>query len=220
MTKFIDLSMEFHEGMQTFSAPWHPFYEITQLGRHGIENRETKKIVMSTHMGTHIDAPLHFIPNGGTVEDINLKQLVGNAIVLNFSNLEDFTEINLDILKRKLKDKNIEKLICRFDWDQHLGTNKYYTDHPYFSEECCHWLVENGCRLLAMDTPQPDNPKNGRTSENDSPNHKILLGASVVMVEYMVNLKSLSKDEVYLVVAPLKIRNGDGAPARCFAIEE
>ena len=57
MTKLIDLSMMIEEGMQTFAAPWHPFCEITQLGRHGIENRETRKLTIGTHCGTHIDAP-------------------------------------------------------------------------------------------------------------------------------------------------------------------
>jgi len=218
--KLIDLSMEFHEGMQTFTAAWHPFYEITQLGRHGIENRETKKIVLGTHMGTHIDAPLHFIPNGETVENIPLKQLVGEALVVDFSELEDFSAVSAAMLKEKTQGRSVRRLIIRFDWDRHLNTNKYYSHHPYLSEDCCEWLVSGGCELLAMDTPQPDNPINGRASDNDAPNHKILLGSSVVLVEYMVNLKEIIKPEVFLVVAPLKIRNGDGAPARCFVIDD
>ena len=100
-----------------------------------------------------------------------------------------------------------------------MGTAEYYSDHAYLSDEACRWLVDQGCRVLAMDTPQPDNPLNGRASDNDAPAHKILLGAEVILVEYMVNLGSLVPySEVQLVVAPLKILEGDGAPARCFAI--
>jgi arylformamidase len=94
----------------------------------------------------------------------------------------------------------------------------YYDDCPYLSEDAAKFLVSKGCRLLGMDTPMPDNPKNGRGSVNDSPNHKILLGAGTILVEYLVNLTSLDRPEVMLVVGPLKIRDGDGAPARAFAI--
>ena len=65
--KIIDLTMSLKEGMQTFPTHWHPFVEITQLGRHGIENRETRKLILGTHTGTHIDAPSHFISDGDTI---------------------------------------------------------------------------------------------------------------------------------------------------------
>jgi arylformamidase len=212
--------MNIEEGMQTFAAHWHPFVEITQLGRHGIEDRETRKIVLGTHTGTHIDAPRHFLPGGGTVESIPLEQLCGDASVLDFSSLDDFTEISRSMLEEVVAGRSVERIICRFDWCQRLNTMNYYFDHPYFSEEACQWLVDNGCRVIALDTPQPDNPKNGRGAEKDAPNHKILLGAGVVIVEYLVDIKELKKDVVNLIVAPLKITEGDGAPARVFAIEE
>ena len=65
--------MNIEEGMQTFAAHWHPFVEITQLGRHGIENRESRKLTFGTHTGTHIDAPRHFIPGGQTVDRVPLE---------------------------------------------------------------------------------------------------------------------------------------------------
>ena len=112
------------------------------------------------------------------------------------------------------------RIVVRFDWDlRALGKNRYYWEHPYFTQAACQWLVDNGCRLIALDTPQPDNPKNGRGTDNDAPNHKILLGAGVVIVEYLVNIRSVSSREIDLFVAPLKIKEGDGAPVRCFAVE-
>ncbi|HSH01835.1 MAG TPA: cyclase family protein [Anaerolineae bacterium] len=218
--KIIDLTMLLKEGMQTFAAHWHPFVEITQLARHGIENRETRKLTLGTHTGTHIDAPRHFIKDGGTVEFIGLDQLCGQATVVDFSELPDFSEIDVEMLKTAVGTSSYERLILRFDWDiKALGNSRYYSDHPFLSEEAAQWLVTQGCRLLAMDTPQPDNPQNGRNSDKDAPVHKILLGDEIVLVEYMVNLNALTAKEVYLVVAPLKIQEGDGAPARCFVIE-
>ena len=216
--RIIDLSMLIHEGMQTFGAPWHSYVEITQLGRHGIENRETRKIVMGTHVGSHIDAPRHFIPGGATVESIPLDAMVGPASLLDFSSLPPRTEVGVEDLKRKLGSRSAERLLIRFDGDKWLGTSKYYSEHPYFSEDACRWMVDRGCRMLALDTPQPDDPRNGRTGPKDAPNHKILLGASIVIVEYLVNLRELKQDVVDLVVAPIKLKDGDGAPARCFAM--
>ncbi|MBB1485635.1 cyclase family protein [Oceanospirillum sediminis] len=220
MGKIIDLSMTIDEGMQTFAAHWHPFVEITQLGRHGIENRETRKITLGTHTGTHIDAPRHFIPDGKTVEQISMEQCVGYALVLDFSHLPDFHEISREELESSVGSNSVERVIFRFDWDKHLGTNKYYSDHPFLSESACEFLVEKGCKLIALDTPQPDNPKNGRFSIKDAPNHKILLGSDILIVEYLINIKLIKSTITTLVVAPLKIASGDGAPVRCFAIEE
>lgn len=79
--KIIDLSLSLHEGMMTFPSHWHPVVEISILGRHGIEGRETRKLVLGTHTGTHTDAPLHFIPNGKGIDEVPLEVLVGEATV-------------------------------------------------------------------------------------------------------------------------------------------
>jgi arylformamidase len=218
MKRFIDLSMMLHEGMQSFPAHWHPYVEITQMGRHGIENRETRKLILGTHVGSHIDAPRHFIPGGETVENIPLEQLNGLALLVDFSHLPARAEVDVAELAAAVAGRSVERLVLRFDGDKRLGTSAYYEDQPYISEAAAEWLVARGCRLLAMDVAQPDNPENGRTGPKDSPNHKILLGAGVILVEYLVNLKSIDVDTFDLIVAPLKIREGDGAPARCFAI--
>src|SRR5262245_42786414 len=91
--KIIDITYLLHEGMTTFPVHWHPFVEITQLGRFGIEDRETRKVVLGTHTGTHCDAPRHFIPNGQTVEFLPLDVLIGKATVIDFSSLPPSTEI-------------------------------------------------------------------------------------------------------------------------------
>lgn len=218
MKRYVDLSMMLHEGMQSFPAHWHPYVEVTQMGRHGIENRETRKLILGTHVGSHIDAPRHFIPGGKTVEHIPLSQLNGPAILLDFSHLPARAAVDAPELAAAVAGRSAERVVLRFDGDKRLGTTAYYEDQPYLTEAAAQWLVDHGCRVLAMDVAQPDNPKNGRNSGNDSPNHKILLGAEVVLVEYLVDLKSIGADSFDLIVAPLKIRDGDGAPARCFAI--
>lgn len=217
--RIVDLSFSIHEGMTTFPCHWHPFVEITVLGRHGIEDRETRKLVLGTHTGTHCDAPRHFIPGGQTVDTLSLETLIGPAFIVDFSNSQPSQEIDVADFEQQLGEHRPERLVMRFDWSDQWGKLRYYTDHPFISEAAAQWLVDRGVRLLSMDTPMPDNPKNGRGSDRDSPVHKILLGHGVILVEYLCNLRALQQQEVELVVLPLKIRDGDGSPARCVAIE-
>jgi arylformamidase len=93
-------------------------------------------------------------------------------------------------------------------------------EYAFLSENAARWLVGKSVRLIAMDTPSPDNPAHSRGTPKDSPNHKVLLGAGVVMVEYVTNLKALTASEVELIVMPLKLKGCDGSPARCVAIEK
>lgn len=220
MKRMIDLTMSVREGMQTFPTHWHPFVEVTQLGRHGIENRETRKLVLGTHTGTHIDAPRHFIPDGATVDQIPLEQLNGPARLLNLSHVPPRSAVDVKQLQEASKGGSLERVLIRFDGCKRLGTMEYYTDHPWLTEAAAQWLVDNGCKLLGLDVPMPDNPKNGRGTPNDSPNHKILLGSGAILLEYLVNLAEINADTFELIVAPLKIEGGDGAPVRCFAVVE
>jgi kynurenine formamidase len=218
--RIIDLSYTIHEGMTTFPVHWHPAVEITHLGRHGIENRETRKLVLGTHTGTHCDAPRHFVPGGQTIDQLPLDTFIGPARLLDFSAMPDGSVVTRGDLADRLHDARPQRLVLRFGWDRHWGTRKYYKDHPFLADDAAEWLLRRGVKLLAMDTPMPDDPANGSSSANDSPVHKILLGGGMILVEYLTNLSALRRSTFELFVLPLKIRDGDGAPARVVAIEE
>jgi kynurenine formamidase len=217
--RIIDLTHPIHEGMTTFPVHWHPFVEVTQLGRHGIEGRESRKVVLGTHTGTHVDAASHFIPGGQTIDQISLDVLVGPALVLDMTPASPKRCYDIPDLAERLGDERPTRLLLRFDWSDHWGTLPFYTQAPFISEEAAHWLIERGVRLLGMDTPQVDSPDHGRGAVKDSPIHKIMLGQGVSFVEYLTNLRLLSQRWVELVVLPLNILGADGAPCRAIAIE-
>lgn len=219
MERIVDLTYPIHEGMTTFPVHWHPVVEIAVMGRHGIENRETRKVLLGTHTGTHCDAPRHFVPGGASLDEIPLSTFIGPAVVLDLSGSERLREVSVGDLERKLGARRPERLVLRYDWSRHWGTMEFYRGNPHLAVAAAQWLVGRGVRLLAMDTPMPDNPAHGRDSDCDSPVHKVLLGAGVILVEYLCNLDQLSRDEVDLVVLPLKVAGADGAPVRCVAIE-
>lgn len=216
----IDLTMTLREGIMTFPVHWHPVVEITQLGRFEVEGRETRKITLGTHTGTHVDAPRHFVPKGETIENTDLDIYYGPARVLDFTHLLDKTEITREMLVERIGRDFPSRILFRYDWERRLDSLKYYTDHPYLSEEACEWIVENGIRLVGFDAPMPDDPRNGRGSDRDSPNHTILLRAGVAILEYLVNLAQIPTTDFILSALPLKIEEGDGAPVRAIAIIE
>jgi kynurenine formamidase len=218
MKRIVDLSYQLHDGMTTYPVHWSPPFEISQLGRHGIEGRETRKFMMGTHTGTHVDAPRHFIPNGKTIDQLSVQIFVGPATIVDFTYARPLQEMQVADFEKALGMRRVERLIMRFDWSDHWGGLNFYTQQPYISEGAGQWLADRGVKLLGMDTPQADSPKNGRGSERDSPVHKILLGSGVIKLEYMTNLRELRAVEFELIALPLKIRESDGAPVRCVGI--
>ncbi len=218
MKKIIDLTITIEEGMTTFPVYWHPFVEVTQMGRIGIEGRETKKIIIGTHTGTNLDAPRHFIENGVTIDKIPAQDLVGEALVVDLSYKKDYQAIEIEDLQDIPKNK-YKIIILKYNWCKNLGKKKYYISHPYLSENAAKFILKKGVKIVAMDTPMPDNPKDNRESNKDSPIHKILLGKGCLILECLRDINKIKKKVVTLVVAPLKLKNGDGASTRVYAIE-
>lgn len=221
MRRVIDLSLPIHSGMKVYPSSWHPEVQVQQLGRHGVERRETRRLVLGTHTGTHVDAALHFIPEGESIDRVPLERFLGVARVLNLSPCRPLQVIDEGDLERGLGAEPGQRVVLRTDWSRHWEEPDYYTQHPYLSKEAARWLVQKGVRLLALDVPSPDRPCVGQPSDGeDSPNHKILLGNGISLVEYLCNLDQIRKEKVELVVLPLRLMGCDGSPARCVAIEE
>lgn len=214
----IDLTMTLREGIMTFPVHWHPVLEITQLGRFHVEGRETRKIIMGTHTGTHVDAPRHFVPNGETIENTDLDIYYGPARILDFSDLPDKSEVSLAMIKERIGLNFPPRLLFRYDWEKRISNLEYYSHHPYLSEEACEWLVKQGVKLVGTDAPMPDDPRNGRGSKKDSPNHTIFLSNGVAILEYLVNLAQIPSENFILAALPLPIESGDGSPVRAVAI--
>jgi len=215
MNQIIDLTYVINEQMITYPTPWHPKVSVEQLGRLEVEGRETRKLTLGTHTGTHIDAPLHFIKNGKTIERIPLEKLVGDITIIDFSNFKDNQQITEEILSKLPITK---KMLFKFNWGRFWNTSNFYKNHPYFTEEAANFLVLKNVELIAYDTPSPDDSRN--TKDVDSPIHKIFLKNEIILVEYLANLDQIKNNEDWqIVVAPLKVEGADGCPARVFLFQ-
>ena len=137
--------------MTTFPVYWHPFVEVTQMGRIGIEGRETKKIIIGTHTGTNLDAPRHFIKNGVTIDQIPAQDLVGQALVVNLSHKKDYQAIEIEDLQDIPKNK-YKIIILKYNWCKNLGKKKYYVSHPYLSENAAKFILKKGVKMKGPET--------------------------------------------------------------------
>lgn len=216
--KIIDLSMNLNEECMTCGTIWHAIPKIKQLGTINEVGRNTHEIYLGTHTATHVDAPLHFVEGGKGIDSVDLEQICGEVKIIDFSNKKAGEVVTLEEVQNI---KIADRMLFKFHWYQYWKTEQYYKDFPYFEEKAVEYLVENGMKFMALDTPSPDSANDiSNKQEKDSPNHKYMLERGIIIAEYLCNTENVCKDKQYDIIAlPLKIENVDGSPARIILIE-
>ena len=213
-----DLTFDVETDMPTCGTPWHQLVEITPMGKIDTVGRNTSRIVLGSHSGTHMDAPYHFIDDGKTMEKLDINIMKGIVQIVDFRNKRAGDVVTLDDVN---KLKITGRMLFAFGWYHNWKTDSYYKSFPYFSQEAIKFLIDGGIKLMAMDTPSPDDGSSIKhIGETDSPNHVSLLKNEVIIVEYLNNTDILDVNKQYEIVAlPLKIKGSDGCPARVIVSE-
>lgn len=208
--KWVDLSLDLYHGAPTFASD--PKCGIIPHGTTDGLGYNITQLSISTHQGTHLDAPFHFLDEGKTVDELDLNKCIGEALLVDLSHkqpkeaitVEDFAHVADQIGEGTL-------LIYRTDWFKQFPHKHYFSDFPYMTIELAKWLAERKIGMIGMDVPTP-NPT------DYDPVHKILLGAEIVIVEGLANLGNVGKDKFFFMAAPLKITGRDGSPVRALAM--
>ncbi len=170
-----------------------------------------------SHCGTHMDAPLHFNVSDQTIDKIPISNFVGKAWVVDVRNKAPKSLIYVSDIAMDIQDKfsQDDSLIIWTNWSQYANTPKYRNELPRISEELAHWCVEKGVKMLGVEPPSVADVNN---IEEVTKIHQILLKRTVI-IEGLTNIEQLKSNCVELIALPLKIKGGDGAPARVIAIE-
>ena len=207
MKKIIDLSLPFTDGMRGL--------EITPKTRFETDGYQTTTLHLYSHTGTHMDAPLHWIKGGRTMDHLDLNKCVGDALVVDLSHKEPNSFITIEDLE-PWKDKIVPgtRLLIRSDWSDHAELEDYRTSFPRVSVALAGWLVEREIWLLGLETPSVASLE---IFEELQKVHQILLAAEIVIVECLANLRTLP-EEIFFASLPLKVVGGDGSPARPIAM--
>src|SRR3989344_3586181 len=196
--KFFDISLNLDN--QTFAWPGDTrFIRIEKKGS-GI----VSQLVMSTHTGTHVDAPKHFLFDKAGVDKIQLAKLIGPARVVEIKSKNLITAQDLE----KLKVKKGERLLFKTRNSKLYKKGKFTDDYVSLSLEGAEYLAKKKISLVGTDYLGIE-----AKSAPGHPVHKTLLGAGIVNVEGL-DLSQVKAWDYLLAVLPLKIRDSDGAPAR------
>lgn len=212
MAEWYDLSQDFYEGMPHSSVHPSPSFETLSCVEEDVLN--ATQFTAVTHVGTHIDAPLHFVPGAATIDELPLETFVGDGVVVDVSR-DDPTEITLEEFREAPGDVREEDIVLVYTGWCHRYGDDDYDPHPWLSVDLAEWLVEMDVKLVGLDVITPDLPSPFREDGwDDYPVHRTLLGNDVLVAEHLGGLDALAGERLEVYAFPIKIRDGDGAQAR------
>ncbi len=210
----LDLTHPLYQGMpHATTIPAPSFTPVRTMKEHGLR---CTMLELPTHCGTHLDAPSHFLADGGTLDDIDPDLLIGPAVCVELDVAADTEITPADLAPAAGRLRPHDALLLRTGWDARYGREDYL-HHPFLSVEAAAWLVEVGVRLVGVDTVTPEMPGPLRPAGYPCPVHTTLLGGGVLILENL-DLRPVAGRRCTLFVGALRLAGGDGAPARVLAL--
>ena len=198
-TKWIDVSVPIYDGMVHW--PDNPAIEIDAIMH--VERGDiatVSALKMGSHTGTHIDAPIHFLPGGSGTDAVPLENLVGPAMVIE---IEDPSAVRWAELRKHKIEHAARVLFKTLNSQRCWNSSEFVSDFVSLAEDAANHLAELKTLAVGIDYLSIGNPEV----------HRTLLGAGVVIVEGL-NLSEVNPGKYEFICLPLRIRGGDGAPAR------
>ena len=162
---------------------------------------------MDMHCGTHIDAPLHMIKGGDTIEKYDLSKFIGDC------KLFDLTDVNEAIRKKDIENLDIQKDYIVIFKTKNSFDQGYNPKFVYIEEDAALYLSEKGIKTVGIDAMSIERDK------KEHPSHKIILGANIGVIEDLY-LKNVGQGQYFLSALPLNIRGSEASPIRAVWIEK
>ncbi|MGL4850214.1 MAG: cyclase family protein [Clostridium sp.] len=171
------------------------------------EGYNVTELMINTHSGTHIDMPKHLFQNGEDLEWFTEDKFIGKAFVLDCRKQK---EISKSFIEKNIKDiKTYRYLLFKTGTEGLWGNEAYLKEYITFTKDAVDFLGNlDNLYGIGIDAISID----GVDCE-ELENHKGILGSGKIILENLCNLKDL-EGEFEIIIAPLKIKAGDGAPAR------
>jgi arylformamidase len=170
------------------------------------------RLSMSSHTGTHVDAPAHFLRGALTVDRLSLEVLIGPAWLADISGKAAITAA---ALQEAGIPPGTERLLVRTDNSQgHVQPTHFDVDFVGFTVDGANWLLAHGVRLVGIDAPSIE-----PYVSPGEPVHRALLAAEVIVIEGLA-LAGVSDGACQILCLPLPVADGDGAPARVILIRD
>ncbi len=205
--KIYDLSVSIYPGM----LKWIDEQDVKLRQETSIRNGDAynfSRVTLSTHIGTHIDAPYHFTADGKTVDRLSLYDLIGEALVVQI----DTDTITADEL-RDVDFKTYKRILFKTKNSELLKSEEFNREYVSLDFSAAELLVKNGVRVVGIDYLSIE-----ELDTEEHPVHKLLTGNDVIIIETL-DLSNIEPGEYFMVALPLKLKGCDGAPARVVLVE-
>ena len=212
--KVIDLTLTISENIPTFpGSPQPNFINWEKIEKDGYN---LELLFLSTHTGTHIDAPYHFLKKGQKIHQITTKRLVTEAVLIKIRKNSDQLITKTDIEKFEKRYGKIDDgstVIFHTGWQKNLEKKSYFLKNPGLAISAARYLASKRINLVGIDSPSIDLGKDNKFSV-----HHILAKNGILVVENLANLDKIHSENFHLIVAPLKLKNATGSPIRAIAL--
>lgn len=212
--RVIDLTMRITPSIRVYpGSPQPSFIPWSKFDRHGYDS---EAMFMSTHTGTHVDAPSHFKPGLASIDMISTDRLVCNAVLIRAEK-----SANQLIEEQDLGNQISEgdAVVIATGWEKRSSSRNYMSENPGLSEQAARYLARKRVNAVAIDCPSIDGGADSRFIA-----HNILLSCNILVVENLCNLnrvtssRSRGSNTFTLIISPLKLGGATGSPARVLAL--
>ena len=214
--KIVDLTLTVSDEIPTFPGSPQPSFIPWENVKEDGYNLEL--LFLSTHTGTHMDAPYHFLEKGAKIHEISLKKLVSEAVLIKSKkkNGESITKIDIQKFEKKHGEiASFSSVIFYTGWQRNLQKKYYFTKNPGLSVSAAKYLASKKINLVGIDSPSIDLGTDSKFSV-----HQIFAKKGMLVVENLANLQKIKPSKFHLVVLPLKLKNATGSPVRAIAFVE
>ena len=210
----IDLTLTISENLPTF--PGSPKPKFIPWEKIIPDGYNLELLFLSSHTGTHMDAPYHFLEKGRTIDKIPTNRLASDAILIKLKKGPGQAISKKDIIAFESKNQKIpdnSTIVFRTDWSKNLSKKSYFEKNPGLSADAAKYLASKKINLVGIDSPSIDLGTDSKFSV-----HHILSKNNILIVENLTNLDKIKNSKFKLVVLPLKLKNATGSPVRAIAI--
>lgn len=201
--KIYDLTHKTENNMTAYSLEEKP--DIKNLFTIKKDGFNVTSLGLSSHLGTHIDVPLHMIENGKSICDLPIESFFGKGKCISFNELQ-----NINFIKNEIK--NIDFLLVYTGWDKFWNEENYFKNYPVIPDEIISKIADSNLKGIGIDCISPDS-YNSQNMEK----HKKLLGNNKIIIENLCSLETVLGKDFYFSCLPLKGKF-DGCPVRAAAI--
>ena len=207
--KLIDLSHTIIPDMPQWPSDKQAL-KIPRRSLHGPDSHMSSSLEFGCHVGTHIDAPLHFLEGAAGVDQMPLDRFIGQGVVIRAGDGDSVAALGPEVCRDVDLDA-ADFVLFDTGWDRHWGTERYYREWSYLSPDLAELLASSGLKGVGLDTPSLD-PFDGQKA------HDICAPAGLINLENLANLGALPARDFTLLALPLKLKDTEASPVRAMAM--